>query len=148
MARRSRKEMYPDTQTFHYHNENPKNRLTTDCVIRAISKATGLGYIETLKQMTEFQILTGYDSKSTKGIAKFLQSIGWQMVRQPRKYDETKYTGKEFCELIKKGKVPNFSNIIANIGGHHIVAIINGKVYDTWDSTHGCIGNYWIKYQD
>jgi len=37
--------------------------------------------------------------------------------------------------------------VIANIGGHHIVAIIEGRVWDTWNSTDGCIGNYWTKKQ-
>lgn len=34
-------------------------------------------------------------------------------------------------------------NIIAHIGGNHIVAIVNHKVYDIWDSTDYCIGNFW-----
>ena len=34
---------------------------------------------------------------------------------------------------------------IAHIGGHHIIAIVDKKVNDTWDSTDGCIGNYWTK---
>lgn len=144
MARRSRQEMYPDTQTFHYHNENPKNRITTDCVLRAISKATEKGYILTLTEMTEFQIQTGYDRESTECIDKYLNSIGWKKMPQPKKLDGTKYTGKELCMLIQNGKIPN-KNMILNIGGHHTVAIIDGKVWDTWNNTSGCVGNYWVK---
>lgn len=63
---------------------------------------------------------------------------------QPRKADGTKYTGKEWCDKIQRN--PNFpGRIIANIGGHHTVAIIDGRVWNTWDSTDGCIGNYWIE---
>lgn len=43
-------------------------------------------------------------------------------------------------------------SFIANIGGHHMVCIketggLHGshKVHDTWNSTDGCIGNYWTK---
>ena len=35
--------------------------------------------------------------------------------------------------------------MVINIGGHHMACIIDGKVWDTWNSTEGCVGNYWIK---
>ena len=34
---------------------------------------------------------------------------------------------------------------VANLGGNHTVCIKDGKVLDIWDSSGGCIGNYWIK---
>ena len=43
------------------------------------------------------------------------------------------------------GNFHNCKNYIAMIGGHHIVAIVKAKVCDIWDSTDGCIGNYWTK---
>lgn len=30
-----RQDKFPDTTTFHYHNANPHNRITGDCVTRA-----------------------------------------------------------------------------------------------------------------
>ena len=43
-------------------------------------------------------------------------------------------------------------SFIANIGGHHMVCIketcgLDGlhKVHDIWNSTDGCIGNYWTR---
>ena len=62
-------------------------------------------------------------------------------MKQPRKSDNTKYIGKEFCKMFK-------GTCVANIGGHHIVCIKDGKVHDIWDSTDGCIGNYWIKTKE
>jgi len=70
---------------------------------------------------------------------KFLTSIGFVKRKQPRKEDNTKYTGKEFCEMIGK----EHKRIVANIGGNHTVAIIKGQVWDTWNSTEKTIGNYW-----
>ena len=57
-----------------------------------------------------------------------------------RAIDGTKYTGKEFCKRARK-----YERYVANLGGNHTVAIVNGKVNDIWDSTDGCIGNYWTK---
>lgn len=150
-----RQDKYPDTDTFHFHNENPKGKFTTDCVIRAIATATGIPYKTVLMEMAEQQIKTGLDMSETKAIAKYLQSKGWVKNPQPRYDDNTKYTGRDFCRWLSVNKRKNFGNVICNIGGHHIVAIVPScagdgindrfKVYDTWNSTSGCVGNYWTK---
>lgn len=80
---------------------------------------------------------------------KYLQSKGWIKHKQPRKADNTKYTGKEFCRVLNKDIFAVGQSVVANIGGGHMVCIKeNGttfKVHDIWDSTDGCIGNYWTK---
>lgn len=133
-------EKYQDTSTFHYYNANPKNRMTTDCVIRAISTALEQDYNQTVMEMAEMQCKTGYDVGDKKLYDKYLQSKGWVKHPQPRKADNRKFTGKEFCERTRR-----YVNYIAHIGGNHIVAIVDGKVNDIWDSTDGCIGNYWTQ---
>lgn len=137
----TRAEKYPDTTTFHFYNANPHNRITTDCVIRAICTASGKPYNEVVMDLAEIQCKTGFDPSEASTFDKYLKSLGFVKHPQPRKYDNTKYTGKEFCEYLRsKG---NEKNIVANIGGHHTVAIIRNRVYDHWNSTEGCIGNYW-----
>lgn len=143
-----RQDKYPETYTFHFHNANPKNRYTTDCVIRAISTALEISYTTVLMEMAELQCKTGYDMSEKKCIDMYLQSKGWIKKWQPRKLENTKYTGKEFCREVREGTTwgdGDFTRIVANIGGNHIVAIMDGKVWDIWDSTDGCIGNYWVK---
>lgn len=134
----SRREKYPDTKTFKFYNANPKGKFTCDCVARAVCTALDEPYETVLREMFEMQIKTGYEYTDVKGIDKYLNSKGWTKVKQPRKLDNTKYTGKEFCKIFK-------GVCVANIGGNHTVCIKNGRVHDTWDSTDGCIGNYWIK---
>lgn len=136
----TRQQKYPETNTFHYYNANPHNRLTTDCVVRALCTALEQGYERTVTELAEFQCQTGYDTSDSKLYDKYLQYKGWIKHKQPRKEDNTKYTGKEFCERARAGE-----RYVANIGGGHVVAIVNGKVYDTWDGTKGSIGNYWTK---
>lgn len=140
-----RQDKYPDTSTFHYHNANPKNRITTDCVIRALSTALQIPYEQVVRELAEQQCKTGYDDGDSKAIDLYLKSKGWIKQPQPRKNDGKKFTGKEWCKHIcyYSDKYPN--QIIANLGGHHTVAIMWGRIWDTWDSTDGCIGNYWIK---
>jgi len=151
MARRSRIKMYPDTKTFHYYNANPKNRITGDCTFRAICTALEKDWKDTVMEMAEFSCQTGYAINDDKGIMKYLEKNGWIKMKQPKKVNGTKYTGSEFCQYLND-HFPNgkgISNIVANIGCHHIVCIrfTDGefKVNDIWDSSHNCIGNYWIK---
>ena len=145
-----RQDKYPETSTFHYYNANPKNRITGDCWARAICTALEIPYEQVVMEMAEMQCETGYDSSSL--IDRYLKSKGWKKQQQPRKDDNTKYTGEEFCQQFQyvpwlfTGKENNYkARIVANIGTHHVVAIVEGKVWDIWDSTDGCIGNYWTK---
>lgn len=140
---------YPNTKTFQFFNANPKGRYTTDCVIRAISTAADIPYKKVVMEMAEMQCKTGYDRSESKLIDMYLSSKGYVKYKQPRKLDGRKYTGAEFCDVLRHrefvdGIMLN-DRIIANIGGHHIVAIMDGKVWDIWNSTGGCIGNYWVK---
>jgi hypothetical protein len=137
----SRREKYPDTKTFKFYNANPKGRITGDCRIRAIAMACEVPYNKVVMDLAKIQCETGYDQTANQGISILMKEYGWIKHKQPRKTDNTKYTGKEFCKLLaNKNK-----RYMANIGGHHVVAIVDKKVHDIWDSTDGCIGNYWTK---
>ena len=136
-----RQDKYPDTSTFHYYNANPKKRITGDCVFRAFALALQQDYNKTVMEMAELMCKTGYALNDAKGEHKYLEMKGWTKHSQPKKPNGTKYTGKEFCKMLAKKD----QRYIAHIGGHHMVAIVGGKVNDIWDSTNGCIGNYWTK---
>lgn len=137
----TRKDKYIDTEYFHYFNANPRNRITGDCVFRAFTLAMEEDYNSIVMEMAKLMCETGYALNDTKGEERYLKLKGWIKCPQPKKSDGTKYTGREFCKLLaNKNK-----RYIAHIGGHHVVAIVDKKINDTWDSSSGCIGNYWIK---
>lgn len=136
---------YPATDCFTYFNANPKNRYTGDCVIRAISTALNKSYIQVTTDLAQLQTKYFYDSSDPKLYGKYLQQNGWIKMKQPKHENNTKYTGSEWCSFIKFWKNQQYNRMIAHIGSNHIVAIIDGKILDTWDSSGGCIGNYWVK---
>lgn len=139
-TRQTRQQKYPNTDTFTYHNANPKNKIASDCVIRAICAALDQDYVETYRELVELSIKLGYVFNETKTYEKYLASKGWKKQKQPRKSNNTKYTGEEFCQRVARNRT-----IVAHLGGHHIVCVKGNKVHDIWDSTGGCIGNYWVK---
>ena len=143
----TRQEKYRDTTTFKFYNANPKGRITGDCVIRAISTATGKNYWQVLDDLYVLNKATGYILNEKQCYDKYLEMTGWKKQKQPRKSNNTKYTGEEFCRFIQERLAAGdkrYQSIIAHVGGHHIVAIINGRIHDIWNSTGGCIGNYWM----
>ena len=106
--------------------------------------------------MAILQCETGYDADGL--IDRYLASKGWIKHKQPKLYNGKKLTGTEFCIYLlselqdlhaadydMQQEIIVSDRIVANIGTHHIVSIIDGQVYDIWDSTGGCIGNYWTK---
>jgi hypothetical protein len=100
-------------------------------------------------EQAEVQCKTGYDNATAQGIDYYLKDKGWRKCSQPRKSDGTKFTGEEWCKELNHSIWFVGKSIVANIGGHHTVCIkeVDGKfkVLDHWNSTNGCIGNYWIK---
>ena len=146
---------YPDTDYFHFHNANPKGKMTEDCVVRAITTALNQPYDLTLRELAEMTIKTGYMLNGNKGIDAYMKSKGWTKCKQPKKDDGTKYTGREFCrtlmhpvyseELNLTERSFEINRVLANIGGHHTVAIVGGQIWDTWNSADGSIGIVWVK---
>lgn len=146
----TRQQKYPDTSTFHYYNANPHNRKGGDCVVRAICTALEQSWERTVRELTEVGIKHGFVLNDLHTISKYLELKGWEKMPQPRKDDNTKYTGAEWCDRIQEDIIfasngYQLKRIVANLGGNHTVAIIDGKVNDIWNSTGGCIGNYWIR---
>lgn len=154
----TREQKYPNTRTFRYYNANPKGRMTCDCTARAISTALEKPWRDVVLEMAQLSVETGYSASSKECIDRYLKQNGYTKKAQPRKRDNTKYTGVEFCNfqqtwlpyMMLRGEkwrdgVAISPRIIANIGGGHIVAIVDGVINDTWNSSDGCIGNYWTK---
>lgn len=134
-----RQEKYQDTQYFKFFNANPKNKITDDCVIRAISVGTGIPYEETLRNLFEVQLKTGYMINDDKCYSKYLEKLGYVKMNEPRKHDNTKMSVIEFIQYRRH------KNCIAHVGSHHIVAIKDGQVYDIWNSSHQTMHVYWVK---
>lgn len=151
----NRQEKYPDTVAFHYFNANPKNKVMTgDCSIRALARAGGKDWDTVLDEL----VVIAHKKKSVPNDQKILEewmyNNGFFKRNQPRKEDNTKYTGFEFCKYLDDNPVVGgyeIESVIAMIGAHHIVAIVQDatdcrfKINDTWDSSNRCIGKWYYR---
>lgn len=122
---------------FKYFNPNPQNNLVIDCTVRAISKVTGQTWDTTYIGLA----VKGYESKdmpnSNSVWSKYLKQLGFVREIIPNTCPDC-YTVKAFCEDHSRGTF-----LLAT--GNHVVAIVNGDYYDTWDSGDEVPVYYWTK---
>ena len=112
---------------FREYNPNPSNKRVGDCVVRAISKALNQSWCDTYIDLT----IQGYlmsDLLSSNAVwGAYLKSKGF--IRDIVSADcPDCYTINDFCR-----EHPNGVYVIGT--GTHCVAIEDGCIYDTWDSS-------------
>ena len=111
---------------YIFKNPNPRNKLVGDCVIRGISILTDKTW-ENIYIQIAYQGYKMYDIPSSNEVwGAYLKSIGYVKYTIPNTCPDC-YSIKDFCRDNPKGKF-----LLAT--GSHVVAIIDGDYYDTWDS--------------
>ena len=111
---------------FVFSNPNPAKNLVGDCVIRGISilidKSWEYTYMELLVQGYEM-----YDMPSSNAVwGEYLRTQGY-IKKIISNTCPNCYTVKDFCIDNPQGRY-----LLAT--GSHVIAVINGDYYDTWDS--------------
>lgn len=111
---------------FIQYNANPRSNRVGDCVIRAISKVTGMSWEKTYTEIA-LKGFSMYDMPSSNAVwGRYLIDNGYKMLTIPNFCPDC-YTVIEFCEDHPEG-----SYLVAT--GTHVLAVIDGDYYDTWDS--------------
>ncbi len=123
---------------FEKFNANPKGRKACDCVIRAISTATGKSWEDVYKDLVVIGLKKCDVINAKPVFQKLLEDYGFTKCKQPRKSDGLKYkVGEVDCLTQSKVVVISMAN--------HLTVVVNGAVKDTWDCRHKTISNYWVK---
>lgn len=131
---------YPNTKYFTYYNANPKERIGGDCVVRAISLAADISWIETVLDLTSLGITIGFILNDPHTYTKYLTEQGWLKMPEPRDIRNKKLT---VAQAIDQNLFPN-GLAIAVVGSHHLVAIKDNKVHDIWDSSKCILHTYFV----
>lgn len=111
---------------YVFFNNNPAKVRVGDCVIRAISKVTGKSW-EDVYLLLMVEGLNMHDLPTSNNVwGALLYKLGYD-----RHYiDDTtpnNYTLEQFAQEHKSG-----SYVVGT--GTHAVAVVDGDIYDTWDS--------------
>ncbi len=123
-------------------NVNPKGRKTGDCSTRALVGTLGISYDEALKLQTEISLKTYYDPTSKQVMEKVLERFGYVKMKQPRKWDNAKYTVSEMDEILTKKEMQE--GVLVTVANHH-TCIVGGRIQDIWNCGCKTVGNYYVK---
>ena len=123
-------------QLFVYYQINPYGEDVGDCVIRALTKITGNSWDNIYIDLA----ILGFEMKdlpsSNKVWGKYLKRLGFRRYIIPDTCPDC-YTVRDFCE-----DHPDGEYILAT--GSHVVAVVSGSYYDSWDSG-GAVVIYYFK---
>lgn len=113
---------------YSYFNPNPiKNKRVGDCVVRALSKATGKSWEETYIELCLLGYIMGDLPSSNKVWDSYLNTQGFARHIVSAECLDC-YTIQDFCNEYPQG--------VYVIGtGTHAVCVIDGVLYDSWDSS-------------
>lgn len=125
---------------YQYYNPNPAHDDAGDCVVRAICRITG----KTWREAYAGIIAQGYDDynmpSGNEVWGKYLYDLGFRRAAAPNTCPAC-YTVRDFCMDRPAGEY-----ILAT--GTHVVAVVDGDYYDTWDSGNKVIEYYWTREND
>lgn len=119
------------------HNENPDGARVGDCVIRALSTVLDMPW-ENVYMGVAIQGFRLRDMPSSNHVwGEYLHGKGYRRMIIPDSCPAC-YTVNDFCEDHPQGRY-----VLAT--GSHVIAVIDGYFYDTWDSGNEVPVYYWRK---
>ena len=122
---------------FKFYNPNPAGRVVGDCTIRAICKLTDQDW-DSVYVSTSFQGFLAKDMPSGNATwGAYLKRLGYIRQIIPNSCPDC-YTVKDFCYDNPHGR---FLLVL----DQHVVTVVDGDYYDTWDSGNEIPIYYWTK---
>ena len=122
---------------FIYYNPNPLELMVNDCTIRALCRLENTGWEDvSLELFLQSYILRDVQTSSNV-FNSLLKNKGYVRKRIPDTCPDC-YTVLDFCKDNPSGKYIVSSQT-------HVISIIDGDYYDTYDSGKEPIIFYWEK---
>lgn len=119
------------------YNPNPCGRNVGDCSIRAISKALNTTWEDAYAIVSTFGFNMCDMPSSNSVWGAVLRSNGFYRKEIPNDCPDC-YTAEDFCKDNQHG--------VYVLGfGTHVATVINGDLYDSWDSTKEIPQYYWYR---
>jgi len=123
---------------YSYTNLHPKNKKTSDCVIRAIAIAEGKEWLDVYDELCELGRKMFNIPNSRTVYAQYLKEKGY------KKHGEIRLDFGLGCYRKATVRELEEENAIVKTN-RHLLAIKDGVCRDTWDSRAEVIRGYWIK---
>jgi hypothetical protein len=112
---------------FIFYNPNPTGRRVGDCAIRAISKALNIDWEQAFALVTSAAFAMGDMPSSDSVWSAVLRQNGFYRKTIPDTCPDC-YTAEDFCKDNPEGV------FVLGFGGH-VATVVDGNLYDMWDSS-------------
>jgi len=116
-------------------NLNPKNKKTSDCVIRSFSMASGKTWDQTLTDLCNIALQLKVIPNDKEAYTRYAESLGFTKCKV-EVINGHKPTVKSFSASHPEG---SYILRCAN----HIVTVKNGNYCDVWDCGNKSVYMYW-----
>lgn len=126
---------------YCYYNPNPSLKLTEDCVIRAIAKVTGEEWEAVYTKLAAYGFNMHDMPSSNRVWGRFLLDNGYKRYIVP----DTCESGECYTVEAFSRDNPEGAFIVATGNNTHVVAVVDGSHFDTWDSGNEVPTYYWKK---
>ncbi|MDE6879976.1 MAG: hypothetical protein K2P20_01310 [Oscillospiraceae bacterium] len=123
---------------YAYYNPNPAGRSVGDCAVRALSKALGKTWEETYAGLALEGFLQGDLPNADDVWGRYLRARGFTRHWIPDGCPDC-YTVAGFAADHPQG------TFVLSMPGRHVVAVVDGVVYDSWDSSREVPTYFWTK---
>lgn len=128
------------SRNYKYYQPNKKDLKDEngDCVIRALTKVTGKEWVQVFDELVPIASEKQCMPNGKACYSEHLIRNGFTYHGISNKKGSKRPTVDRFAKDHKDGKY-----ILR--AAHHLVAVVNGIYYDTWDSGDCCLYGYWEK---
>lgn len=128
------------SRSWEYYQPNKKDLKDDygDCVIRALTKALGKEWLEVFDELVPISREEQCPYNCKPCYERYILSKGFTYSGISNGKGSKRPTVKEFANSHKNG------TYILRVA-HHLVTVVDGKYYDTWDSGSKSLYGYWVK---
>lgn len=112
--------------SYRYFNPNPKSNSAGDCVVRMISRITGMSWLDAYLAIVEKGIELGDMPSANHVWFDYLRDLGFKRHVIPDTCPAC-YSFEDFALDHPKG-----TYVVGT--GTHVATIIDGTLYDSWNS--------------
>ena len=123
--------------TFRKWNPNPVNARVEDCAQRAIAAALNVDWDTASDLIYEMAKTMGTTTHDDAAWGAVLRRAGFMRAAIPNRCPDC-YTVRDFCLEHPRGV------FVLKTSGH-VVTVIDGQAWDTWDSTGEIPQYYWYR---
>lgn len=120
---------------FVEYNPNPVSRKVGDCAVRAIAKALNMGWEAAYIALAMNGLAMGDMPSADSVWGATLRQNGFYREAIDRNCPDC-YTARDFCEDHPQG------TYVLGFGGH-VATVVDGDLFDSWDSSLEIPQFYW-----